>query len=82
MDDVEAFVSVANVLRERGAYKIYVMATHGVLSAEAPRLIEDSPIHEVRSDEVWPTGSYTAWPTGSYEHVANWLISCLVKWLT
>ena len=47
MDDVEAFVSVANVLRERGAYKIYVMATHGVLSAEAPRLIEDSPIHEV-----------------------------------
>ena len=49
VDDVEAFVSVANVLRERGAYKIYVMATHGVLSAEAPRLIEDSPIHEVSS---------------------------------
>ena len=37
VDDVEAFVSVADVLRERGAYKIYVMATHGVLSADAPR---------------------------------------------
>lgn len=48
IDDVEAFVQVANLLRERGAYKIYVMATHGVLSAEAPRLIEDSFIHEVR----------------------------------
>ena len=32
---------------ERGAYKIYVLATHGILSAEAPRLIEDSPIDEV-----------------------------------
>ena len=48
IDDVEAFVNVAEVLSERGAYKIYVMATHGVLSADAPRLIEDSHIHEVR----------------------------------
>jgi len=47
IDDVEAFVNVAEVLSERGAYKIYVMATHGVLSADAPRLIEDSHIHEV-----------------------------------
>ena len=48
VDDVEAFVNVAVLLKERGAYKIYVMATHGLLSAEAPRLIEDSPIDEVR----------------------------------
>ena len=34
-------------ISERGAYKIYVLATHGILSAEAPRLIEDSPIDEV-----------------------------------
>ncbi len=48
VDDVAGFVHVAVLLKERGAYKIYVMATHGLLSAEAPRLIEDSPIDEVR----------------------------------
>lgn len=47
VDDVESFVSAAEILKERGAYKIYVMATHGILSADAPRLIEDSPIDEV-----------------------------------
>lgn len=47
IDDVESFVAAAEILKERGAYKIYVMATHGILSAEAPRLIEESPIDEV-----------------------------------
>ena len=47
IDDVQSFVDAAAVLKERGAYKIYVMATHGILSKEAPRLIEDSAIDEV-----------------------------------
>lgn len=47
IDDVQAFVSIAEVLKERGAYKIYVMATHGLLSSDAPRLIEESCIDEV-----------------------------------
>jgi len=47
IDDVESFVTVAEVLKERGAYKIYVLATHGLLSADAPRLIDDSHIDEV-----------------------------------
>lgn len=47
IDEVESFVSAAEVLKERGAYKIYVLATHGLLSSDAPRLIEDSPIDEV-----------------------------------
>uniref|UniRef100_A0A023F9K4 Putative ribose-phosphate pyrophosphokinase n=1 Tax=Triatoma infestans TaxID=30076 RepID=A0A023F9K4_TRIIF len=47
IDDVQAFVTAAEVLKERGVYKIYVMATHGLLSSDAPRLIEDSPIDEV-----------------------------------
>ncbi|XP_060724966.1 phosphoribosyl pyrophosphate synthase-associated protein 1-like isoform X2 [Tachysurus vachellii] len=47
IDDVEDFVAAAEILKERGAYKIYVMATHGLLSAEAPRLIEESLIDEV-----------------------------------
>lgn len=47
IDEVESFVSAAEVLRERGAYKIYVIATHGLLSADAPSLLENSPIDEV-----------------------------------
>lgn len=47
IDDVRSFVAAAEVLRERGAYKIYVLATHGLLSSDAPSLIEDSPIDEV-----------------------------------
>ncbi|XP_026159153.1 phosphoribosyl pyrophosphate synthase-associated protein 1-like [Mastacembelus armatus] len=47
VDDVEDFVAAAEILKERGAYKIYIMATHGLLSAEAPRLIEESAIDEV-----------------------------------
>ena len=47
IDDVRSFVAAAEVLKDRGAYKVYVMATHGLLSSDAPRLIEDSPIDEV-----------------------------------
>lgn len=49
IDDVHSFVAAAEVLKERGAYKIYVLATHGLLSSDAPRLIEDSAIDEVRT---------------------------------
>ncbi|KAI4455916.1 ribose-phosphate diphosphokinase family member [Holotrichia oblita] len=47
IDDVQSFVAASEILKERGAYKIYVLATHGLLSSDAPRLIEDSPIDEV-----------------------------------
>ena len=47
IDDVESFVAAAEVLSERGAYKIYVVATHGLLSADAPQLLENSKIDEV-----------------------------------
>lgn len=49
IDDVEDFIAAAEILKERGAYKIYIMATHGLLSADAPRLIEESAIDEVKS---------------------------------
>lgn len=49
IDDVGDFVAAAEILKERGAYKIYIMATHGLLSADAPRLIEESAIDEVTS---------------------------------
>ena len=47
IDDVQSFVRAAEVLKERGAYKIYVVATHGLLSSDAPRLLDDSHIDEV-----------------------------------
>lgn len=56
VDDVDSFVTIARLLKVRGAYKIYVMATHGLLSAEAPRLIEDSPIDEVKGKMILVTG--------------------------
>lgn len=39
--------NIAQVLKERGAYKIYVVATHGILSGDAPAQIEESIIDEV-----------------------------------
>ncbi|KAG8446085.1 hypothetical protein GDO86_013815 [Hymenochirus boettgeri] len=47
IDEVESFVAAAEILKERGAYRIFVMATHGILSADAPHLLEDSAIDEV-----------------------------------
>lgn len=59
IDDVGDFVAAAEILKERGAYKIYIMATHGLLSADAPRLIEESAIDEVR--ELNPFVSNYVW---------------------
>jgi len=54
---VESFVAAAEILKERGAYKIFVMATHGLLSADAPHLIEESSIDEVRPlSGLWRKG--------------------------
>lgn len=41
-------MDAARILRDRGAYKIYVMVTHGLMSGDAPERIEDSEIDEVR----------------------------------
>lgn len=47
IDDATPFVAAAEVLKEKGACKIYVLATHGLLSADAPHILESSPIDEV-----------------------------------
>ncbi|XP_012284355.1 phosphoribosyl pyrophosphate synthase-associated protein 2 [Orussus abietinus] len=47
VDDVETYVAAAEVLKERGACKVYILATHGLLSSDAPRFIEESQIDEV-----------------------------------
>lgn len=47
LDDVQQFVAAAETLKEAGAKKIYLLATHGLLSSDAPTLLEDSPIDEI-----------------------------------
>ncbi|CAG0883084.1 unnamed protein product [Cyprideis torosa] len=47
VDDLTSLVAGAEVLKERGAYKIYILAAHGIMSSDAPRAIENSPIDEV-----------------------------------
>ena len=46
IDDVASFVKVAAILKDRGAYKVFVMATHGILSCDVS-VLEDSCIDEV-----------------------------------
>jgi len=47
MDDVKTYVSAARVLKENGASMVYAMATHGILSRDAPSMIDSSDIDEV-----------------------------------
>uniref|UniRef100_A0A915Q537 Ribose-phosphate pyrophosphokinase N-terminal domain-containing protein n=1 Tax=Setaria digitata TaxID=48799 RepID=A0A915Q537_9BILA len=47
IDEAQSFIAAAQILKERGAYKIYVIATHGLLSADAPAVLEDSVIDQV-----------------------------------
>lgn len=69
IDDVDSFLAAAETLKERGAYKIFVMATHGLLSSDAPRLIEESAIDEVVVLHHWAALVLTAWILNRAEQV-------------
>ncbi|CAF1188277.1 unnamed protein product [Adineta ricciae] len=47
IDDVPGLVQAADVLFDRGAYKVYALATHALFTCDAPVLIEKSRISEV-----------------------------------
>ncbi|XP_071813749.1 phosphoribosyl pyrophosphate synthase-associated protein 2-like [Apostichopus japonicus] len=47
IDDAEPFIAAGDVLKERGAYKVYLILTHGILSGDAPKLLEQSCIDEI-----------------------------------
>ena len=47
IDDANPFVAAAEILKDKGACKIYVLATHGLLSNDAPMILDASPIDEV-----------------------------------
>ena len=56
LDDVKHIVDAAITLQDRGACKIYVLATHGIFSSDAPQLIEESPIDEIVVTNTIPNG--------------------------
>ena len=47
LNDIQHIVDASIILQERGACKIYVLATHGIFPPDAAQLIEESPIDEV-----------------------------------
>ncbi|KAF8355438.1 hypothetical protein PRIPAC_97061 [Pristionchus pacificus] len=47
IDEAHSFVEAAELLKSRGAYKVFVVGTHGLLSGDAPSIIEESPITHV-----------------------------------
>lgn len=74
IDDVGDFVAAADILKERGAYKIYIMATHGLLSGDAPRLLEESAIDEVKP---W-VGGTDLYPYYCHSKVVNVRSECQI----
>lgn len=42
IDDVDPWIGLAGFLKEKGAVKVYAMATHGVLSGDSFRLIQNT----------------------------------------
>ncbi|KAM7540598.1 hypothetical protein Aperf_G00000031394 [Anoplocephala perfoliata] len=47
IDDVDDYVTAAELLHSRGAYKVYLIATHGLLTGNAAEKIENSYFDEV-----------------------------------
>ena len=55
IDEVDSIINAALFLKENGAYKVYAVATHGILSRDAPELLEESPIEEIIVTNTLPT---------------------------
>ena len=48
IDEVDHLIAAARCLKERGTYKVYVVATHGIFTKTAAEQLEESLIDEVR----------------------------------
>lgn len=51
IDDLDHLIAAAKCLKERGAYRVCVVATHGVFTKTATELLEASDIDQVYTDE-------------------------------
>ncbi|XP_045567872.1 ribose-phosphate pyrophosphokinase-like isoform X1 [Salmo salar] len=62
IDDAVGFVAAAEMLRERGAGTIIAVATHAILSADAPRILQESVISQ-RGEEDVKLKNMGSWPS-------------------
>ena len=49
IDDLDHLMAAAKCLKERGAYRVCVVATHGIFTKAATELLEHSDIDEVHT---------------------------------
>lgn len=47
IDDVKSFIDAATLLKENGAVKVYAMATHGIFTTDAARMLNASQLDEI-----------------------------------
>ena len=47
IDEVSPLIAAARCLKEKGATKVYAVATHSILPENTPELLEDSCIDQV-----------------------------------
>ena len=52
IDDLDHLMAAAKCLKERGAYRVCVVATHGIFTKAATELLEHSDIDEVTYSET------------------------------
>ncbi len=49
VDGIKSFTAASRTLRENGATRVYIVATHGIFSGDSLQQIQDEEsIHEVR----------------------------------
>lgn len=58
IDGAHSFVNAAKVLKLKGADKIYLVATHGILSGDAPEVFQGSIIDEIAVTNTIPQAEH------------------------
>ncbi|KAL7668701.1 hypothetical protein ACOME3_009392 [Neoechinorhynchus agilis] len=58
VDDLTTFTDTIKILREHGAYKIYIIATHGILGPNTMTLVESLDIAELVVTNSIPNEAY------------------------
>ena len=69
---MDRLIAAAKCLKDRGAYKIYAVATHGIFSDTAPEDLEASPIDEVGSAHNKLESWLSILPLYTHAHAHAW----------
>ena len=58
IDEVDHLIAAARCLKDRGSYKVYAVATHGIFTKTAAEQLEESSIDEVTENKSGYTGPH------------------------